>query len=140
MFIRAYVDRDREACLAVLRSNVPEHFVADDEDASRPFLDTCRAPTSWSKTRRDARLRAAESPKKDKRHASPPTSDRFEVGNVSHRHFFGARTRERPGYRCNLQCASKQTFLHDFADGLCIARANCQPVGAFGRQVEPNEV
>jgi N-acetylglutamate synthase-like GNAT family acetyltransferase len=44
MHIRRYVEQDREACLAVLRSNVPQHFVAADEDSLRRFLDDLPGP------------------------------------------------------------------------------------------------
>jgi len=44
MRIRSYTPQDRDACLAVLRSNVPEHFVAADEDALGRFLDALPGP------------------------------------------------------------------------------------------------
>lgn len=44
MRIRPYLEKDRSACLLVLRSNVPEHFVASDEDAFARFLDNLPGP------------------------------------------------------------------------------------------------
>ena len=37
--IRRYETRDREGCLAAFRSNVPEYFIASDEDEVQRFLD-----------------------------------------------------------------------------------------------------
>jgi N-acetylglutamate synthase-like GNAT family acetyltransferase len=42
--IRPYTEPDREACLAVIRSNTPEHFVATDEDLLARFLDDLPGP------------------------------------------------------------------------------------------------
>src|SRR4051794_30461646 len=39
MEIRIYTSADREACLDLLRSNVPEHFVASNEADYGSFLD-----------------------------------------------------------------------------------------------------
>src|SRR5688572_6838875 len=39
MVIRPYEPTDREACLRVLDSNVPEYFLASDRDEVAAFLD-----------------------------------------------------------------------------------------------------
>jgi N-acetylglutamate synthase-like GNAT family acetyltransferase len=39
MRIRAYEPNDREACLRILDSNVPEYFLASDRDEVATFLD-----------------------------------------------------------------------------------------------------
>lgn len=44
MEIRPFTKADREACLALLRSNVPEHFVASDEADLARFLDALPGP------------------------------------------------------------------------------------------------
>jgi GNAT superfamily N-acetyltransferase len=44
MDIRPYSASDREACLALLRGNVPEHFVASDEAELARFLDALPGP------------------------------------------------------------------------------------------------
>src|SRR5688572_3263962 len=42
--IRPYEPSDREACLEVLRSNLPEHFVPGDVVALGQFLDALPGP------------------------------------------------------------------------------------------------
>ena len=44
MLIRPYLEADRSACLQLLRGNVPEHFVASDENDFAGFLDTLSGP------------------------------------------------------------------------------------------------
>ncbi|MFT3774761.1 MAG: GNAT family N-acetyltransferase [Minicystis sp.] len=44
MNIRPYTPADRERCLALLRSNVPEHFQATDEADYARFLDALPGP------------------------------------------------------------------------------------------------
>lgn len=42
--IKPYVAADRDACIAVLRSNTPEHFLARDEHDFAQFLDKLPGP------------------------------------------------------------------------------------------------
>jgi ribosomal protein S18 acetylase RimI-like enzyme len=42
--IRSYMSGDREACVGLLRSNTPEHFVAGDEAVFLAFLDDLPGP------------------------------------------------------------------------------------------------
>lgn len=42
--IRPYAVADREACLGLLRSNMPEHFVPDEERQFAEFLDALPGP------------------------------------------------------------------------------------------------
>lgn len=42
--VRPYASRDREACLAVLESQIPASFTWDDRSAFAEFLDTLEAP------------------------------------------------------------------------------------------------
>jgi ribosomal protein S18 acetylase RimI-like enzyme len=44
MEIRPYAPSDRAACLALLRSNVPEHFSPAEEDEFARFLDALPGP------------------------------------------------------------------------------------------------
>jgi len=44
MRIRPYETDDRDACLALIRSNTPEHFVPSDEEAFGRFLDDLPGP------------------------------------------------------------------------------------------------
>jgi GNAT superfamily N-acetyltransferase len=44
MDIRPYSPSDREGCLALLRSNVPEHFSPPEEEEFARFLDTLPGP------------------------------------------------------------------------------------------------
>lgn len=42
--IRPYQSSDREGCLALLRSNIPEHFSPPEEDEYARFLDALPGP------------------------------------------------------------------------------------------------
>jgi ribosomal protein S18 acetylase RimI-like enzyme len=42
--VRPYVEADRDGCLAILRSNVPEHFTADDPSEFEAFLRALPGP------------------------------------------------------------------------------------------------
>ncbi|PCC73016.1 Ribosomal protein S18 acetylase RimI [Nannocystis exedens] len=44
MLIRPYTPADREACLALLRSNIPEHFSSGEEPDFARYLDSLPGP------------------------------------------------------------------------------------------------
>ena len=57
MHIRAYTEVDEGACVALLRSNVPEYFEAADEEPFRAFLR--RLPGPYFVLEIDGRIAAA---------------------------------------------------------------------------------
>ena len=59
MLIRPYADEDRKACLAVLRSNTPEHFVPADERLMSDFLGDLPGPYFVVEAKIEAEIEAA---------------------------------------------------------------------------------